>query len=29
MSIEQVTKAGDWTNTADSLAGTGQTWDWC
>jgi Flp pilus assembly protein TadG len=29
MSIEQVTKAGAWTNTADSLGGTGQTWDWC
>jgi len=29
MSIEQVTKAGAWTNTADSLAGTGRTWGWC
>jgi hypothetical protein len=29
MSIEQITKAGAWTNTEDSLAGTGRTWSWC
>jgi hypothetical protein len=29
MSIEQITTAGAWSNTADSLAGTGQTWNWC
>lgn len=29
MSIEQITKAGTWTNTQDSLAGTGRTWGWC
>jgi len=29
MSIEQVTKAGAWTNTEDSLTGTGQDWGWC
>jgi Flp pilus assembly pilin Flp len=29
MSIEQITKAGVWTNTEDSLAGTGQNWGWC
>jgi hypothetical protein len=29
MSIEQITKAGTWTNTEESLAGTGQSWSWC
>lgn len=28
MSIEQVTQAGAWTNTADTLP-SGMTWDWC